>query len=68
MTWSIRRDPWSLRPGSSLGLGVLVNAGLVGFGRGATLAEFAPSEWRYFSDLAVPAPVLMVAAFIATGD
>lgn len=67
MTWSIRRDPWSLRPWLILGLGVLVNAGLVGFGRGATLAEFAPSEWRYFSDLAVLAPVLMVAAFVPPG-
>jgi len=52
---------------SILGLGLLIDAALVAVVRGSTMQDLAIGEWRYFSDLAVLAPLLMVSAFVAPG-
>lgn len=46
---------------------MVVAAGLVVFGRGATMGALVAGEWRYFSELAVLAPLLVVSAFVAPG-
>lgn len=62
----LRRRAWV--SWSILGLGILIDAALVSVVRGFTMQELAVGEWRYFSDLAVLAPLLIVSAFVAPGE
>lgn len=65
-SWRLRRRAWV--PWSILALGIFIDAALVSLVRGSTMQELAIGEWRYFSDLAVLAPLLMVSAFVAPGE
>lgn len=65
--WSLRRNVWAWRPWAVLGAGILVDAMLIAVTRGVTLGEAAVGDFRYFSDLAVLAPLLIVSAFVPPG-
>lgn len=62
--WSSRANPRAWRAWLVLSLSLAIDALLVVLGRGATLGMDAIGEWRYFSDLAVLAPLLLTAAFV----
>lgn len=67
IVWSRQVNPRALRAWSVLGFAAVTGAGLVVIGRGTTVAQFAVYDWRYFSDLAVLAPIAVVAAFVSPG-
>ncbi len=67
VTWSLVRNRSAWRAWAILATGVILDAGAVVAFRGGTLGNLAVGEWRYFSDLAVLAPLLLVAAFAKPG-
>lgn len=65
--WSVRRNAGAVRAWLILGAGVVADAAAVALVRGGTLGQDAAGDWRYFSDLAVIGPILIVSAFVAPG-
>jgi hypothetical protein len=67
VVWTVRRRRSAGWAWGLLGVAFLADSLLVVIGRGATLGAAAIPEWRYFSGLAVLAPLCVVAAFVAPG-
>lgn len=66
--WSLRHNRPAWRAWALLAAAFVVDALAVAVVRGGTLGGAAIGEFRYFSDLAVLAPLLVVAAFVPPGS
>ncbi|HQR79926.1 MAG TPA: hypothetical protein PLT68_06890 [Actinomycetota bacterium] len=67
VVWSMQLNRAAWRAWLVLALAVALDTGLVVLGRGATLGQASVGEWRYYSDLAVLAPLLITSAFVPPG-
>ena len=67
IAWSLRCNRGAWRAWCVLAAALALDVALVVLGRGATLGIRAIGEWRYFSDLAVIAPLLITSAFVPPG-
>lgn len=67
VVWSVRINRAAWRAWLVLAVAAAIDTVLVVLGRGATLGQASVGEWRYYSDLAVLAPLLITSAFVPPG-